>query len=377
MSLYRALLRLYPASFRAEYGDEMCAIFARRRREARGPLGAVAAVAGGAGRRRAATRCAPTATSCARTSPSPRARCGARPDSPPPPSRWSPSASGATTAAFSITDHVLFRPLPFAEPDRLVRLWQNQAAKGYSRMELSPGELPRLEAHEPVLRGDGRLRRARLQPRRRRRAGARWTANGCRSSCSGSWACAPELGRVFGPEDAAPGAPAVAVLSHGLWQARFGGEAERARPAGPPRRRAPRRRRRHAGELPLPEPRHRAVDGADVRGRGLRGPHRHLRLRRGAAEEGRLPRAGARGDDAGGRAARARLSRRQRAHGRDRRRASATSSPRRRAFSPWRCWARPACVLLDRLHQPDEPPARAGHGAPEGAGRALRARRGP
>ena len=32
--MYRALLHLYPASWRAEYGDEMYAIFNRRRREA-------------------------------------------------------------------------------------------------------------------------------------------------------------------------------------------------------------------------------------------------------------------------------------------------------------------------------------------------------
>src|SRR4029450_6628564 len=45
---------------------------------------------------------------------------------------------GATTAAFSVTDHVLVRPLPFREPDRLVKLWQDQSARGYSRLELSP-----------------------------------------------------------------------------------------------------------------------------------------------------------------------------------------------------------------------------------------------
>ena len=46
---------------------------------------------------------------------------------------------GAVTATFSLADHVLVRPLPFAAPDQLVKLWQDQTARGYSRMELSPG----------------------------------------------------------------------------------------------------------------------------------------------------------------------------------------------------------------------------------------------
>ena len=46
---------------------------------------------------------------------------------------------GAATATFSLADHVLVRPLPFAAPDQLVKLWQDQTARGYSRMELSPG----------------------------------------------------------------------------------------------------------------------------------------------------------------------------------------------------------------------------------------------
>ena len=46
---------------------------------------------------------------------------------------------GAATAAFSVADHVLVRPLPFAAPDALVKVWQDQTSRGYSRMELSPG----------------------------------------------------------------------------------------------------------------------------------------------------------------------------------------------------------------------------------------------
>src|SRR5438067_283495 len=43
---------------------------------------------------------------------------------------------GATTAAFSITDFVLIRPLPFPHPDRLVKVWERHP--GFDRMQLSP-----------------------------------------------------------------------------------------------------------------------------------------------------------------------------------------------------------------------------------------------
>ncbi len=45
---------------------------------------------------------------------------------------------GATTAVFSVADHVLLRPLPFPEPDRLVKLWEDDRVQGYTRMDPSP-----------------------------------------------------------------------------------------------------------------------------------------------------------------------------------------------------------------------------------------------
>jgi len=41
MRLFRALLHLYPASFRLEHGDEALATFAEQRRMARGPIAVV------------------------------------------------------------------------------------------------------------------------------------------------------------------------------------------------------------------------------------------------------------------------------------------------------------------------------------------------
>jgi putative ABC transport system permease protein len=38
---------------------------------------------------------------------------------------------GATTATFSIADHVLLRPLPFRDADRLVKLTENHTSSGF------------------------------------------------------------------------------------------------------------------------------------------------------------------------------------------------------------------------------------------------------
>jgi putative ABC transport system permease protein len=43
---------------------------------------------------------------------------------------------GATSAIFSLIDSILIRPLPFADPDRLVTLWERPP--GYARNRVSP-----------------------------------------------------------------------------------------------------------------------------------------------------------------------------------------------------------------------------------------------
>ena len=136
MRLYRALLHLYPASFRAEYGPDLCDLFGRRLQEVAGPsravvwANAIVDIVRNAAELhwdlliqdlRYALRSMGKAKGFALTA-----------------ILVAALGIGATTAAFSITDHVLVRPLPFPESDRLVRLWQDQAFRGYPQMELSP-----------------------------------------------------------------------------------------------------------------------------------------------------------------------------------------------------------------------------------------------
>src|SRR5262245_46789772 len=119
MRLYRILLHLYPAGFRAEYCDEMCGIFARRRRDAAGPIAVLAlwletlsdTALNALGVHWDVLRSDLLYTTRAlRRAPGFAVTTIA----------VAALGIGATTAAFSITDHVLVRPLPFADFDRLV-----------------------------------------------------------------------------------------------------------------------------------------------------------------------------------------------------------------------------------------------------------------
>jgi predicted permease len=126
---------------------------------------------------------------------------------------------GFTTTMFSIV-HGGTRDLPFTEPDELVALRKTYPQRGWdldatpfdylewSRQQKQFEALGAFQSNSMNLAGDAR------HPDRR--SGALLTPNtfellGVR----------PHLGRVFLPEDAAPGAPAVALLGYDLWRSRF------------------------------------------------------------------------------------------------------------------------------------------------------------
>jgi putative ABC transport system permease protein len=136
MRFYRLLLHLFPRSFRAEYGGEMLKDFAREWSAAQGTAAIVLII-------RTTLDLAANAASVHVDILRQDIKCAARS------LRRTPGFTitaivvaaigiGATTATFSIADHVLIRPLPFADPDRLVKLSEDQAASGFPRMEPSP-----------------------------------------------------------------------------------------------------------------------------------------------------------------------------------------------------------------------------------------------
>lgn len=127
---------------------------------------------------------------------------------------------GATTAAFSITDRVLIRPLPFADPARLVKLWQKRPE---GEDLLSPANF----------RDWKRSSRSFESMAAYQRLSANLTQGGDPTRVEGVSVTAdlfpalgvtPSLGRAFSPEDDREGAAATLILSYGLWQAQFGAD---------------------------------------------------------------------------------------------------------------------------------------------------------
>jgi putative ABC transport system permease protein len=130
---------------------------------------------------------------------------------------------GATTGVFTIANAVLLRPLPFAEPNRLVLLDEMDVKQGNPSIGMT---LPGLRDYQEQARSLGGVG-AYFD------GGFTLTGGGEPERVNGAWVSwnlfsvlgvAPELGRHFVPEEDGPGMENAVLLSHGLWQRRFGGD---------------------------------------------------------------------------------------------------------------------------------------------------------
>ncbi len=128
---------------------------------------------------------------------------------------------GAAAAVFAVVREALLRPLPFREPDRLVRVW-DRAPNGMDA-PMSPPVWQGLRARTDVFESVGGS------------ADSMYTITGFGEPESvvgyrfsadffPMLGRAPLLGRVFVAGEDRPGADRVVVLSHGLWRRKFGSD---------------------------------------------------------------------------------------------------------------------------------------------------------
>ncbi len=242
--LVRLALRAYPASYRARFGRDLAELFRDAAGEelARGGRPGLAGLTGrtladilrdaAAESRRARIRARAYA---------PRAR------------RWSPDmllqdlryafrgvrreprfallvvltlavGIGANTAMFSIVNGVLLSPLPFPQPDRLVRLYGSFSQDATT--SISPPDFLDYRARNDVFESMAARRTSSIATLSGDGDAEQVRSGTVTANYFATLGVAPALGRGFRPEEENGGPHDVVVLSYGLWQRRYGGDPD-------------------------------------------------------------------------------------------------------------------------------------------------------
>ena len=128
---------------------------------------------------------------------------------------------GATSAVFSVVNGILLRPLPYPDSGQLVKIWAHfstipqvgasepeyldyrEGAKSFEYLAAYVDTQAQLTGTEDSERVRAVFGTAELLP---------------------ALGVEPAVGRGYQEEDDVPGAAPVVVISHGLWQSRFGGQ---------------------------------------------------------------------------------------------------------------------------------------------------------
>ena len=133
---------------------------------------------------------------------------------------------GATTAAFTMVDHVLVRPLPFPDNDRLVKLYEDHSftnGKMGTDWDIAPANYRDWKRMSNSFEAMACYRGLSMN----------LVGQGDPELIEGTAVTAemfpelgvrPVLGRIFTPEDDRENSGATVMLSYGLWQGEFGGD---------------------------------------------------------------------------------------------------------------------------------------------------------
>src|SRR5579863_9928174 len=130
---------------------------------------------------------------------------------------------GANTAIFSVADALLLRPLPYREPGRLVLLSQAGRLNGMRQGPLSWIRFQQIDGHNQsftavaAFTSEAFTLTGRGAPEQFRGARVSW-------NFFDILGIEPAIGRTFTPAEDQPSGANVALISHALWDRRFGSD---------------------------------------------------------------------------------------------------------------------------------------------------------
>jgi putative ABC transport system permease protein len=131
---------------------------------------------------------------------------------------------GANTAIFSVVNTVLLRALPYKDPERLVTVWEDASKQGYPQDTPAAANFVDWRDQNQVFEGMAAMSDTSFN----------LTGSGEPERLEGRMVSTtlfpllgvePQIGRVFTAAEDQPGSGRVVLLSYGLWQRRFGGDA--------------------------------------------------------------------------------------------------------------------------------------------------------
>ena len=132
---------------------------------------------------------------------------------------------GATTAIFSVVDAVVVRPLPYPEPDRLVRLYTQFPQQKFDKFWLSAPEYFDVVHDATAFVAVASFVRAGAAISTRERP-LRAAATYSTASLAATLGVQPALGRYFSAKEDLPNQSGVAVIGDRLWRTAFGGDRD-------------------------------------------------------------------------------------------------------------------------------------------------------
>ena len=130
---------------------------------------------------------------------------------------------GANTAIFSVTSTLLLKPLPYPHPDRIAILWLRSPGIGIPQDWPSPGQYHDIAAENHVFEDTALAIGDNFTLTERTKA-IKVDGIEATSSLLPMLGARAMLGRIFLPEEDAPGKPQTVVLTYGFWKREFAGD---------------------------------------------------------------------------------------------------------------------------------------------------------